>query len=125
MSKTTLKSAGIGLLSGALAFAALSLAHAQQTLTVREVHQNVKAYVGREVTLTGLCGKVRHETRKGEDWVLFGVQEQDAKGKKTGYNVWITLPLSAFNGQAPVENSNVSVTGQLEWPRTIAQIEQR
>jgi hypothetical protein len=122
MTKTTLKSAGIGLLSGALAFALLSLAHAQQTVTVRDIHQNAKNFVGHEVTVTGLAGPVRHETKKGEEWVSFGIQEQDARGKKTGYNIWVHLPVSAFNGTVPTENSNVSVTGTVNWPWTIARM---
>lgn len=120
--KLPLKSAGIGALSGALAFALLSLAHAQQQITVNDIRHNPKNFVGHEVTVTGLAGTVRHETKKGEDWVSFGIQEQDARGKKTGYNVWVHLPVSAFSGTVPIENSNVSVTGELKWPFSVARL---
>jgi hypothetical protein len=117
-----IRSALIGSVCGALVFALLSLAHAQQQVTVRDIRHNPKAYVGQQVTVTGLVGTVHRETKNGEDWVSFGIQEQDAKGKKTGYNVWVHLPVSAFQGQAPLDNSTVSVSGELKWPFSVARL---
>jgi len=123
--KMSLKPVAAGAVS-ALAFALLSLAHAQTALSVRDLHQNVKQYVGHEVQVTGLAGPIRHEQKMHNgtnvEYVTFALNEQDAKGKKTGYNVWISLPLSDFNGTAPTENSNVTVTGVPKWPWAFAQI---
>jgi hypothetical protein len=117
-----------GALSGAAVFALLTLAHAQAVLSVHDLRGNPKAYVGREVKVTGLAGQVKLvDKRVGAEFVSyaqFGLYEQDAKGRKTGYHVWISLPVSAFQGQPPTENSRVEITGVPKWPYQIAVIEQ-
>lgn len=122
-----IKSITVGALSGALAFALLSLAHAQTALTAHDLRQNIKQYVGHEVAVTGLAGPVRHEQKMhggtNVEYVTFSLNELDpVKNKKTGYNVWISLPLTDFNGTAPTENSMVTVTGVVKWPWSFAQI---
>jgi hypothetical protein len=124
-----LKSVIIGAFSGALVFLALTAVKAQQTLTVRDLRSNPKAYVGNTVAITGLVANVRSEMRapKGRTekvpWTKLNLYEVDAKGKKGSHYVYVSLPSSSFT-PTPNEGDQMTVTGPLAWPYEIAAIDQ-
>jgi len=124
-----LKSVFIGAFSGALVFLALTAVKAQQTLTVRDLHANPKAYVGNTVAITGLVSNVRSEMRavKGQSqkvpWTKLNLYELDPKGRKGSHYVYVSLPAANFT-PTPNEGDQMTVTGPLKWPYEIAVIEQ-
>ncbi|MDE2141289.1 MAG: hypothetical protein KGJ84_02605 [Elusimicrobia bacterium] len=124
-SSSTLKTFAVGALAGAAAFLALS-AGSQTVLTVAQVDQNVRAYIGTTAQVTGLVQSVRSATRtvKGRSipYVQLNLYKVDAKGRKTGRYIYVALPSSSFQSM-PVEGQMMSVTGPLKWGNEIAAID--
>jgi hypothetical protein len=124
--KATLRAAGIGMLSGALVFVGLRHLGAQTVLRVADFHRNSKAYVGTTIQVTGVAGSVKLENKKvGSDnvpYAKFCLYEQDSKGKKTKYYIWVSIPAESFQNP-PKEGDDVTITGLAQWPDQIAKIE--
>ncbi|MFI5347636.1 MAG: hypothetical protein ACHQ51_14775 [Elusimicrobiota bacterium] len=120
------KSVGVGALSGALVFFALTAVKAQQSLTVNDLRANPKLYVGNTVAITGLVSGVRSEMKKinGQQvpWTKLNLYERDAKGRKGSHYVYVSLPAANFT-PTPNEGDQMTVTGPLKWPYEIAAID--
>lgn len=124
--KPSVKSAAIGALAGAAVFFALSAVRAQAVLTVQQLHSNVRPFVGSTVQVTGLVQNVRTQTRSvgGQqvEFTMLNLYEQDSKGRKKEYYVYVSLPTSQFQ-TPPMENQMMTVTGPLKWGYMFAAID--
>jgi hypothetical protein len=120
------KSVGVGALSGALVFFALTAVKAQQTLTVNDLRANPKAYVGNTVAITGLVSGVRSDSKfvNGQKvaWTKLNLYDRDSKGRKGSHYVYVSLPAANFT-PTPNEGDQMTVTGPLKWPYEIAAID--
>ncbi len=126
--RSSLKSAAVGALAGALVFFALGAVKAQQVLNVADIHSNPKAYVntGNTYQVTGLASSVRTDTRyvKGQavSYVKLNLYELDNKGRKGSHYVYVALPAANF-ASVPSEGQMATITGAMKWPYEIAAID--
>jgi hypothetical protein len=123
---SSLKTIVVGAAAGAAAFVALS-AVSQTVLTVAQVEQNSRAYVGTTVEVTGLVQSVRSDTRTVNGaripYVKLNLYKVDAKGRKGTRYIYVALPADSFKGGMPVEGQMMSITGPLKWGYEIAAID--
>lgn len=129
-SRSFLKTASIGAISGALVFFGLSVVRGQgqPSLTARDVHANTRQYVGTRVSVTGTASGIRIENRsvKGQDvsYTKLNLYEMDSTQKKrTNYYIYVALPTSAFRF-TPQEGDLVTIEGNLKWANMFAQIDE-
>lgn len=126
MTISPLKAVAAGALAGALTFLGLNAVKAQAVLTVAQVEQNPKAYVGGTVQVTGYVSGVRSDTRKinGENvpYVKLNLYKVDNKGRKASRYIYVALPASSFQTM-PVEGQMMAITGPLKWGYEIAAID--
>src|SRR5260370_1393451 len=113
-----MKSALVGSLAGALVFAALRLVTAQTALSVTQFHQNQRGYVGSMVQITGVARNIRQEMKKvnGREvpYIKLNLYEDDVKGKKSRYYVYVALPTSQMKS-AINEGDNAAIVGKMQW----------
>ena len=122
---SSLKTLAVGALAGAATFLALS-AGSQAVLTVAQVEQNPRSYVGTTVQVTGLVQSVRTSTRsvngKSVPYVMLNLYKVDNKGRKASRYIYVALPSGSF-ATVPVEGQMMSITGPLKWGYEIAAID--
>ncbi len=125
-SLTPLKTALIGALAGGLTFFALSAVKAQTVLTVAQIEQSSKTYVGTTVQVTGLASSVRSDNRyvngKNVAYVKLNLYKLDGRGRKGSRYIYVALPASQFTS-IPVEGRMATITGPLKWGYEIAAID--
>jgi hypothetical protein len=123
---SSLKTLVVGAAAGAATFFALSAVRAQAVLTVAQIEQNAKAYVGTTVQVTGWVSGVRTDTRSvnGQQvpYVKLNLYKVDSKGRKQSRYIYVALPSASFQ-TLPVEGQMMSITGPLKWGYEIAAID--
>jgi len=124
--KPSLKAALIGAFVGAVVFFALDAVKAQADLSVAQIEQNAKMYVGTTVQVTGMISGVRTESRSinGQQvpYVKLNLYKVDNKGRKASRYIFVALPAASFTTM-PVEGQMMAITGPLKWGYEIAAID--
>jgi hypothetical protein len=124
--KQSLKAALIGAFAGAMIFFALDAVKAQANLTVAQIEQNSKMYVGTTVQVTGMVSSVRSSKRNVNGYptpyVMLNLYKVDAKGRKANRYVYVALPATSFQTM-PIEGQMMAITGPLKWGYEIAAID--
>lgn len=101
-------------------------AMAQTVVSVSDFHRSAKTYVGSAVQISGVAYNIRQETKRrgGKDaaYTSFNLFETDAKGKKSRYYVFVSIPSSSF--KTPLtEGEPAVITGPIQWPYQIGRID--
>jgi hypothetical protein len=121
------KSIVCGAAAGVVAFFGLSALKAQTVLTVRDYHHNQKAYVGSQVEITGIATNIRQVTKRVNNqdvpYTSLNLNEQDNKGRKGKYYVWVSIPSRQFTTQIN-DGDPARIVGTMKWPYQIGMIEE-